>query len=823
MYLKYNLNKDWNLNLLSPNNTKIPGDFNMPDNGIKISIPGTVHSDLFKNKLICDPFYGENELVLQWIAECDWQYETYFDFPINFSKKKDINLVFEGLDTIAEILLNDKIIGKTDNMFVQYHFLLKKYLMPANNHLIVKFYSPLKYVQENKRSIKQFPSARHPDRVFIRKAQYAFGWDWGPAYPTMGIWRNVYLEQIDQIKIDAVRFNTLSIEKDIAETETLVKLSSKIPEKFIVEAELICKGESIKRQVSGIHSSELKISIDIPDVQLWWPAGYGKPHLYDLIVRVYDDQSNLLDIKSLRIGIRKVKLHLNRNDKNAFYFEINNKPIFLKGANWIPVDIFIPRQGKEVYENLVYSAKNANMNVLRVWGGGIYEDDFFYSLCDELGILVWQDFMFACAAYPEDEQFLANIKSEAEQTILRLQQHPCIILWCGNNENEWIWYRDTGNVATTMAGYGIFHQLLRKIVNEFDPYRGYWPSTPFGIEDDPNSENSGNRHSWDIWSRWLDYKEVKHDKSMFVTEFGFQAPADYYTLKKSIPSTDFQPQSKAFEFHNKQDEGPERLIKFLAQHLPVKMETEDFIYLTQLNQGFALQTCLEHWRLRWPETAGSIIWQINDVWPVTSWSLIDSDLRKKLAYYFTKRAFNPNLIAFEESDDRVDLIYLNSNFKRTYIRLEIKKFNIKDAQLTELYSDNIIEKLSVGDEKRIIQSIDKKTLENNILIASIFDDKNKMINRNYFLYGEWKHQMLPYSKDIFSLTFFPDNKILEINSSQVILFMTLQHSNLQFSDNGFILLPDETKRVIVQGNLEKDFSKDEIKIFTLNKYLNKMN
>ncbi len=816
---RFPLNKNWTLKLLSDNGIMVPGNFEMPEKGIPATVPGTVHTDLNAAHLIPDPFYSDNELGLQWISECDWQYETWFDFPADFNAEKEISLVFEGLDTIAEIVLNGKAIGSSKNMFVKYDFILNEALLPKNNHLLIKFRSALKYMQDNKLSIKQFPSARHPDRVFIRKAQYSFGWDWGPAYPTMGIWKTVYLEQAETAKIESVRFNTLAIEKGNAKTEVLIQLKTQSQNEFRVEAELSILGQSFRKQILARGDSEVKINFDIPDAELWWPQGQGSPHLYDLNVKVLDEYKNISAQKELKVGIRTIELQLEDKGKNTFRFLVNSKPVFLKGADWIPVDSFIPRASDNIYQQLIRLAKEANMNVLRVWGGGVYESDLFYDLCDQMGILVWQDFMFACAAYPEHEEFLEDIKIEVEQNILRLQLHPSIAIWCGNNENEWIWYRDTGGTPETMSGHHIFHHFLPEVLKKLDPYSPYWPTTPFGNEADPNDELSGNRHAWEVWSFWLDYKKVVNDRSLFVSEFGFQGPADYHTLRKAIPQKDFHPQSKVFEFHNKQDEGPERLLKFLGQHLPVVMNTRDFIYLTQLNQGFALQSCLEHWRLQWPDAAGSIIWQLNDVWPVTSWSLIDSDLKTKLAYHFTARAFNDRLIVFREASDKIELICLNSATTEFKGRIELKKYSIEDGTLSAFSLDGYEETQIIREEKIVVSSLPGILVKDSVLLATLFDDKDEIVSRNYYLQDEWKHIKFPDFKNDFTLNLVADENSLLISAQKTAFFVTLQHEQLQFSENGFILLPGEQKKLQIKGIIPSDFRTGDIKVFSLNQYL----
>ena len=809
------MNEGWTFKILSKNKAEIPDDIILSGISFPADVPGTIHTDLLNAGLIDDPFFSDNEKRLQWIAECDWQYETFFNLPADFTLGAHTNLVFEGLDTAAEIYLNEQKIGAVRNMFVRYTFDLQD-LKPAMNHLLIKFHSPLKYVRGHKMPIKQFPSARHPDRVFLRKSQYSFGWDWGPAFPTCGIWRPAYLEQPDYASIDLKYFEAAEIKENSASVivKTAVHKDTSVP--LTLSVMLANKKHKFSADQTLTDSGSCNFTISIDDPDLWQPHTEGLPNLYNLELEIKDPNDRILDRIKKRVGIRTVSLDLGTEGKKAFRFSVNNKPVYLKGANWIPADSFLPRVSKDKYKDLITAARNANMNVLRVWGGGIYEDDYFYELCDELGILVWQDYMFACAAYPEHKEFIAEFNTEAEQNIRRLHHHPSIAVWCGNNENEWIWYRDECGKTEDMPGFGTCHRFLPELLKDLDPSRPYWPTTPFGNETDPNSEESGNRHSWDIWSRWVDYCEVKSDNSLFVSEFGFQGPADYHTLKDNIPATYWHPQSRIFEFHNKQDEGNERLFRFLSAHLPVKTDLQDFIYLTQLNQGFALKTCLEHWRLRWPETAGSIIWQLNDCWPVTSWALIDSELKFKLAYYFTQRAFADWLPAFREDEDEVKLVFQNSGKEKFSGRIELKALDLITGKLNDIKALT----LAAGDieEKTDLYTLPAKRDEQQIYLASLYDEKGGLRGRNYFLDGRWKHKIFGRQLNV-DLNLKLDKGRLIISSAGPAFFVTLQHPQLTFSDNGFIILPDEEKMVEIYGGFPADFNVSDIKIFSLNQYL----
>ncbi|MCK5076272.1 MAG: hypothetical protein KAR38_07840, partial [Calditrichia bacterium] len=432
---------------------------------------------------------------------------------------------------------------------------------------------------------------------------------------------------------------------------------------------------------------------------------------------------------------------------------------------------------------------------------------------------VWQDFMFACAAYPEDREFLNEVEEEVKENVLRLQRHPSLAIWCGNNENEWNWVKDKCGNLNMMPGFTIFHKLIPGLLKELDPLRPYWPSSPFGMDSDPNDYASGNTHQWDIWSKWIDYTEVVNDKSLFVSEFGFQGPANYHTFQKCIPEKEFKPQSRVFEFHNKQEDGPERIYRFLSAHLPIPKDIKSYIYLAQLNQALALKTCLEHWRMRWPETGGSIVWQLNDCWPVTSWALIDSEVNPKLAYYDVKRTFANPLINFQETEDHLDILLKNFSNNQLSGYLNLVEITLPEGNIKEIEQIKI-DDISKGIETNKVISISKLDLNNKaVLVASLNDSKGGLINRTYFTPGPWKYLHLPQLNKIPEIEWDDVNNKIIITTTTPCFFIKLRHPDLFFSDNGFILLPGEKKSISILKGLIKDVNKEELEICCLNQYL----
>ena len=816
---KFFLHKDWQFSL-SENNLpdKILSNQIKKGKWFDAAVPGTVHTDLLNLKLIDEPFYSDNEKRLQWIGESDWVYRTKFDLPKNFDINRPLYLVFEGIDTPAKILLNGDEIGSVDNMFLTYKLNVSKVIRNKKNKLELLFTSPVKYARQLENEKGKLQVALNTERVYIRKAQYAFGWDWGPSFAAMGIWRNVYLLQQEEYFIENFSFDTLSIDENHALVRIKIKLNQPAAEEISYKINFYNKSEKIALDKHALkYTPETIVEFQVKNPQLWWPNGIGEQNLYDLKIQVLRNNS-IIDEKTKKVGIRTIQLKLKENDKNTFRFIINNIPVFLKGVNWIPADSFLPRVNESKYRNLLTFAKEANMNVVRVWGGGIYEHDIFYDLCDELGLLVWQDFMFACASYPEYEEFINNVKAEVEQNVFRLQHHPSIAIWCGNNENEWGFYGDQKKPFKEMSGYKIYHEIIPAILKRTDPNRAYWPSTPFSNgEEDPNSQLSGNRHQWGIWSSWIDYKEVKNDESLFVTEFGFQSSACYPTISKVLPKDQKSSQSRIFEYHNKQIEGTERLFKFLSAHLPVRTDLRDFIYLTQLNQGFALKECVEHWQYRFPETNGSIIWQLNDCWPVASWALVDSELLPKLSYYLVKNAFSKNLIISRKENNHLKIFVINNSLENFAGKFQIDLVELPSGNVSKIISKKVtVDPLSKNEchSFGLPEFIEDGK---GIYVISLFDKGNNLVNRNFFSGTEFKFIIIPPPKVKIKLS--KSKNLVKVSTDKPAFFVFLESKGLIFEDNGFTILPGEKLTIPYSGSIKN--SKKETKIFctNLNQYL----
>lgn len=808
---KFYLCENWFLKL-GENISQLTPDGIKKIKKIKAYVPGTVHTDLLKNNLIDDPFYSDNEEELQWISESDWIYWTTFDYQhIKAVNSLPVKLVFEGVDTIAKVYFNDTLLGYTSNMFMKYEFDVTKLIKSKNNELKVYFESPINYARRKEKKYGKLPVALNSYRVYIRKAQYSFGWDWGPSFPTIGIWKDVYIKKESEAEIKSVFFNTLELKNNYAVVEILFDIKKNTADEIFALIKFNGKDYFIKTNSSN-NRNIFKLKIENP--KLWMPNGYGEQNLYALEIKLVNKLNQVLDSLNKNVGIRKIELQLKEKNKNTFKFIVNGEKIFAKGSNWIPADTFLPRVTKEKYRTLLNYAKEANLNFIRVWGGGIYENDIFYELCDELGLLVWQDFMFACGSYPEHQDFIENIKEEIAYNVSRLQHHPSIAIWCGNNENEWIWYQEQKKSYKLMPGYKIFNKIIPDIVKKLDPHRPYWQSTPFGFDEDPNSQNSGNRHQWDIWSRWIDYSYVKYDNSLFVTEFGFQGPANQHTLEKFIPPEERKIQSKIFESHNKQIEGNERIIKFLIAHLPLSTKWKEFIYLAQLNQGLALKTCIEHWRFNQPTTNGVIIWQLNDTWPVISWSLIDSELIPKLSYYFVKQSFADIILRFYLENNFVSVFALNKKKNKYKGKIKLIGINSVNGEFVfEKHKTVIIKENSISN----LFSLKNNFTPSTILIATLYDENGNLQYRNIYAFNEWKYTSLPEVTIKTEWKKEDGNCFLEVSTDKPSFFVDFVIPDVILSERGFTILPGEKKIIKVMNNSE--FDENKITAFCLNQFL----
>ena len=665
MSLKLELTKGWTLSNVTARG--VPDAIDGRD--IPATVPGCVHTDLLAENLIPDPYYGQNELDVQWIGENDWQYHCAFEVSAETLAKERLELVCEGLDTVATLELNGEVVGTSEDMHLAYRFDAKPYVRAGANTLCITFRSALEYACEQVERLGYLPNSAYPHPFnFIRKMACNFGWDWGPSLVTAGIWQPLYLETWDTARIASVRPLVVSASEEKAVAQVHVDLSGKSEG---LELSLTLRGPAGRAvaEETGPADVHKTITLDVSDPQLWWPVGHGEQPLYTLQVTLKKDET-VLDSWQHRIGLRQVRLKTEVDDIGSeFVLEVNGKPIFCKGANWIPDDCFVTRVTPEHYRERVMQALDANMNMLRIWGGGIYEQTTFYDVCDELGVMVWQDFPFACALYPEEEPFGSLVEAEARYQITRLSKHPSLVVWNGNNENLWGYFDWARDGKTWLEwtrgrtwGSGYYFDLLPKLVAEIDPSRPYNPGSPFSgsLALHPGSDSYGTTHIWDVWNV-LDYVNYRTYIPRFASEFGFQGPPNFATLLESIPEGDRDADSPAMLHHQKAEDGNGKLARGLERHFATPENFDDWHFLMQLNQARAVQLGVEWFRAHSGRCMGTLYWQLNDCWPVTSWAAVDGYGRKKLLWYATKNFYADRLLTIQPHGDALFVHLINDS------------------------------------------------------------------------------------------------------------------------------------------------------------------
>jgi beta-mannosidase len=605
-------------------------------------VPGCVHTALLAAGRIEDPYLDANETGLAWIGHTDWEYATTFTAD---GVGERVDLVCAGLDTVASIELNGSPIGETANQHRSYRFDVGSVLRPGSNDLKITFRSAYAYASEAQAKLGARPDAYGEPFNFIRKQACNFGWDWGPTLVTAGVWQPIGLHEWSVARLAEVR-PQVTVADGVGRVELRVRLERAVDQPVTVAATL--SGRKASAIVDGVEAL-LILTVDEPD--LWWPRGYGAPSLYDLDVTLTGEAGDTLDSWSRRVGFRSVRID---TAGDAFTVIVNDVPVFARGVNWIPDDVFADRITRSRLAARLQQAADANVNFLRVWGGGRYESEDFYSLADEKGFLVQQDFLFACAAYPEEEPYASEIEAEARENVVRLSSHPSLVLWTGNNENlwgheDWNWKPALGGLTW---GAGYYYDLLPRIVAELDPTRFYWPGSPYSGSPSrhPNDPASGTTHVWDVWNT-DDYTKYGAYRPRFVAEFGFQGPPTFSTLRRAISDDPLAPDSPGMAHHQKAGGGDLKLSRGLANHLPAPRDFDEWHYLTQLNQARAVAFGITHFRSLRPLCMGAVLWQLNDCWPVTSWSAVDGDGRKKPLWFAMRDAFADRLLVLSPRGD----------------------------------------------------------------------------------------------------------------------------------------------------------------------------
>ncbi|UOE43041.1 glycoside hydrolase family 2 protein [Agromyces larvae] len=631
------------------------------------AVPGVVHTDLVAAGLIADPFDGDHEASQQWIGDTDWRYERTFTWvepggPAAPAER--VELVAHGLDTVAEIRLNGRHVGHVENQFRTHRIDVRELLVEGENTITVDFTAPVPEAERRSRATGgELPHVNHHPYNALRKSASNFGWDWGIDVATVGIWKPIAIEAWSGVRILGVRplvdvtgrTGILTTHVDLARGDE----GRGEP----VEATVIVSlaGVEAARGSARVASSGVVV-VAVPDVRRWWPLGFGEQPLYEVRLEVATT-SGQTDAWTGRVGFRTVELDTSADEVGSrFVLRLNGRDVRVRGANWIPDHAFVTEVDRDRIDRRIADAVEANLNLLRVWGGGLYESDDFYDACDEAGILVWQDVLFACAAYAEEKWLRSEVEAELRDNATRLSPHPSLVLWNGNNENlvgyaEWGWRARLGGRTW---GNGYYRRILPELLGELDPTRPYTPGSPFSFSDylHPNDASNGTVHIWDVWNE-RDYTAYREWRPRFVAEFGFQGPPAWSTLTSVVHDQPLDPYGPQLLVHQKADDGNGKLERGLGPHLPVPAVVdgrgiEDWHWATQLNQAHAVQFGLEHFRSLAPLNTGAIVWQLNDDWPVVSWAAVDFAEHRKPLWHAMRAAFRPRLVTIQPDQSGAD-------------------------------------------------------------------------------------------------------------------------------------------------------------------------
>jgi beta-mannosidase len=774
-------------------------------------VPGDVHLDLLQNKLIPDPFYRDNESKLQWIEDADWEYRTTIQATPEVLKYKKIELVFEGLDAYAEVYVNDQRELTADNMFREWRVDAKPLLKAGDNRLLIVFPSPVRTAAEIATRDKWRVRTLAPEKAYVRKAAYEFGWDWGPRFVTSGIWRPVRLELWDETKISNLYIRQSDISAAVAHlaVEVEVTASEAVAGKVVVSYEQAGKKTEVARTVAfepGLNHFDLPIDIDKPD--LWYPAGYGAQPIYAFDAKVIVE-GRVENDSVAHAGLRSVVLRREVDQwGRSFEFIINGIPVFAKGADVIPFDSFPNRVTTERYRQILQSARDANMNMIRHWGGGYYEADEFYELCDELGIMIWQDFMFGNDWQPGTYGFKENVAKEAEYQVRRLRNHPSIVLWCGNNETEssWGWGRNPAlrtdaELAKRMwQDYlTLFSGVLASTVERLNPETPYWPSSPSAdYEDTSEDYESGDMHDWSVWHGRVPFSEYEKHFPRFMTEYGFQSFPEMRTVEAFTQPDDrtdiFTPVMLA---HQKNNAGNAIIHDYMLRYYSEPKDFASFLYASQVLQAEGIKVGAEHLRRLRPRAMGSIFWQLNDCWPVASWSSIDYYGRWKALQYYARRFYNDLLVSPHMENGQVAVYVVSDRITPTTANLRVRLMTFDGTILSE--KSQVVDVPALSSKAYIHLPMEEFTSVEGYDAAKTFvaadltvGGKSESTNLYFFLPSKGLELPAPQVTSDLRGT----NGIFQLRLSSNVLardvYVSAGSLDVTYSDNYFDLLPGES-------------------------------
>ena len=802
------LNLGWQFKAAKPNLEK-----GLKDEWLPITCPGIVHTALQKQGIIPDPFYRDNETKLQWLEKEDFVFENTFDVDSMLLDDEHIDLIFKGLDTYADVFLNSNLILKANNDFRTWSVNAKPYLKEKGNILRIYFYSAVNIDTEKREKLGyELPGG---NRVFSRKPQFHYGWDWGPRLASCGFSNTIELKSWNKARLNSLQIKQVTL----SDSEASVKAYFNIESSFDGEQNITLSidNQDINKNIF-LKKGDNTVSIEaiIKNPKRWWSKGLGEAFLYAATGTFGEQQ-----IKT-RIGLRTIELVQDKDAKGkTFYFRLNGVPVFMKGANYIPLHIFQDQVTDDTYRMMIDNAVAANMNMLRVWGGGRYENDVFYDLCDEKGIMVWQDFMYACAMYPGDKDFLDNISEEAIQNVSRLHNHPCIALWCGNNENNEAWHNwgwqqqfllNPKRKDQIWSDYQtVFNKILPTIVAQYSNMTPYWESSPSYGRYNPKSDEEGDNHYWGIWHDEEPFAKYNERVPRFMSEYGFQSFPHWSTIQGFTEPEDRDLETPVMTVHQKHPRGNTLMRKYMDRDYHVPKSFEQFVYVSQIVQAEGMRTGIEAHRRNRPYCMGSLYWQLNDVWPVASWSGIDGTGRWKALHYYARAAFQD--VAIMPIDDKglckVFIVNdLRQNLDSCQFDLEVFDFYGKKV-FGESHSVRV---LKAGSSTLEFQSFPQRLSQGmrltNVFVQFTLRKGDEILAKRTHYLATSKDLNLPKTTITQKFTKYNGGYKITLSSDKLAKNVYLEtDAKGNFTDNFFDLLPGQT--------IEISFVTNEVAKFTV--------
>ncbi len=797
------------------------------------SVPGSLVSDLENVGIIPNPFIGNNEPDAQWIADKLWSYRTFFNIESEILKKYDhIELVFEGIDTYASVYLNDTLIYQTDNMFIPHKIEVKKWIKKGKNQLKVVF-PPL--VPLLKTIANQLPyTLPEKERVFARKAQFHFGWDWGPKILNPAIFKPVYLNLWNSVNVcqpiitaDLVN-NKGTVLYKIPITSDAKKSTDLLVKVIDVSTNIV----EFQRVFKVSHDTIIGFELDVDNPKLWNPIGVGLPNLYHYKIMVTSPYGEKYEFTE-QIGFRKIKL-IQQKDSigSSFFFEVNGNAVFAKGANWIPMEYLPHLNTPEKYRKLIGMAKDAGYNMLRVWGGGWYEDDLFYDICDSLGIMVWQDAMFACAMYPSDEAYLNNVYKEIQFQSKRLSSHPSITLWCGNNENyegwfNWGWQKQLGySTNDSLAIWNGNRKLFETVIpNALSETYGrvqfnYHPSSPSNGWGRDTAYKSGDVHYWGVWWGMEPFSSYHKKVGRFVSEYGFQGFPSLETLEFGAGEPVLSLQQPSVANHQKHPKGFQTIDEYMQRDYPNPKTVEDYIYISQLMQAEGMGEAIKAHAQRVPYCMGSLFWQFNDCWSSISWAATDYKGNPKPLYYASKRLFQPVRPTFINHPDSVSIWVRNIGLDTFNGKLALSQIDLSGKRIA---CDTLAITLNPNTSLAIKSFSKKENIQNSVLAAILIRGESEVVSSEIHFMDQPKNMKL--QKPTISFKHYNNSEnlvFLSVSSDVPVKGLWLTIDGYELSDNGFDLIPGIDQVIVCNSkNQNIPFSISAIKWISLYDVVNR--